>query len=166
MLSFFGFGKSNAQKNKKTTSEKTESIEEPKGVIGTYYEDDLPVIMKFVNELPDNKIISRFPFLTVVSWKYDASENNGMPLYKINQRMIILEDALENAMTSSKVFTHVYSRTGNGLKEFAYYTTSQDDFMRVLNKALEKHAEYPIGINFYEDKEWTDFKKILENFAK
>jgi hypothetical protein len=164
MLSFLGFGKSNAQKNKETLSGKTESIE--KGIIGKYYENDLPVIMKFVNELPENKIISRLPFLTVISWKYDGSENNGMPLEEINQRMILLEDALENSMSTSKIFRHVYSRTGNNLKEFAYYTKSQDDFMVMLNNTLKKHAEYPIEINFYEDKEWSDFKKILSDFKK
>jgi hypothetical protein len=164
MLSFLGFGKSNAQKNKETLSEETESTE--KGVIGKYYENELPVIMKFVNELPENKIMSKLPFLTVISWKYDGSENNGMPLEEINQRMIILEDAIENSMLSSKIFTHVYSRTGNNLKEFTYYTKSQDDFMKMLNKTLKKHAEYPIGINFYEDKEWTDFKKVISDFKK
>ena len=59
MLSFLGFGKSSAQENKKSKSEKEESNEELKGVIGRYYEDDLPVIMKFVNELPESKIISK-----------------------------------------------------------------------------------------------------------
>ena len=166
MLSFLGFGKSSAQENKKSKSEKEESNEELKGVIGRYYEDDLPVIMKFVNELPESKIISKFPFLTIISWKYDGSENNGMPLDDINQRMIILEDAIEKAIKSYKTFTHVYSRTGNNLKEFAYYSTNQDDFMKMLNKTLEKHSAYPIEINFYEDKEWSDFKIVLKDFSK
>ncbi len=68
MLSFFGLGKSNAQNN--------DSNQENKGIIGRYYENGIPVIMKFVNELPDNKIIERLPFLTVVSWKYYATKNN------------------------------------------------------------------------------------------
>jgi Family of unknown function (DUF695) len=166
MLSFFGFGKSKAQEKPKKTTEKTELTEENKGIIGKYTENDFPVIMKFVNELPEKEIISRFPFLTIVSWKYDGSENNGMPLEEINKRMITLEKALENSMDSSNIYRHVYSRTGNNLKEFAYYSTSQNDFMNTLNKTLEKHAEYPIGIDFYEDKEWADFKKIIENFKE
>jgi len=69
MLSFLGLGKGRAQEK--------DPMEEPKGIIGRYYEDDLPVIMKFVNELPNDSIISKFPFLTVVSWKYDGSAKNG-----------------------------------------------------------------------------------------
>ncbi|MFI1770316.1 DUF695 domain-containing protein [Thalassobellus citreus] len=162
MLSFFGLGKSNAQNDKKLTDE----TENAKGIIGRYYENDLPVIMKFVNELPEKKVMSKLPFLTVVSWKYDGTKNNGMPLTEVNNRMIILEDAIENSMNSTELFTHVYSRTGNNLKEFAYYSSSQKDFMEILNRTLEKHDAYPIEINFYEDKEWTDFKTVIKDFKK
>ena len=99
MLSFFGFGKSKAQEK--------ESTEEEKGIIGRYYENDLPIIMKFVNELPNESIIKKLPFLTVVSWKYDGNENNGMPPKEINERMIVLEEALEISMDKTDIFTHV-----------------------------------------------------------
>jgi hypothetical protein len=165
MLSFFGLGKSNAQKNK-IPSEKTESAEKPKGIIGRYYENELPVIVKFVNELPEKKIMSELPFLTVISWKYDGTERNGMPLKEVNDRMIILEEAIEKSMDSTELFTHVYSRTGNNLKELAYYSKSQKDFMEILNRTLEKHDSYPIEINFYEDKEWTDYKTVIKDFKK
>jgi hypothetical protein len=165
MLSFFGLGKSNAQKNKKS-SEKTESTDEQKGIIGRYYENELPVIVKFVNELPEKKVMSELTFLTVISWKYDGTERNGMPLTEVNNRMITLEEAIEKSMNSTELFTHVYSRTGNNLKELAYYSKSQKDFMEILNRTLEKHDAYPIEINFYEDKEWADFKTVIKDFKK
>ncbi|WP_422081408.1 DUF695 domain-containing protein [Ulvibacterium sp.] len=158
MLSFFGLGKSKAQER--------ESTEEQKGIIGRYLENELPVIMRFVNELPNKKTIEKLPFLTVVSWKYDGNENNGMPPKIINGKMIVLEKALEDAMDKTDIFTNAYSRTGNNLKELVYYTTKQDDFMAMLNRALKKHDIYPIEINFYEDKEWTDFKKVLNDFKE
>lgn len=74
MLSFFGLGKANAQEKAPT--------EEQNGVIGRYYENDLPVIMKFVDKLPNERSMKKLPFLTVVSWKYDGNENNGMPSKK------------------------------------------------------------------------------------
>ena len=139
---------------------------EQKGIIGRYYENDFPVIMKFVNELPEPKTIDRLPFLTVVSWKYDGGENNGMPPKEINERMIVLEDALEKAMDSTSCFTHAYSRTGNNLKEIVYYSTNQDDFISMINFTLEEHDVYPIEITFYEDRAWSEFKKVLEDFNK
>lgn len=158
MISFFGLGKGKAQKK--------DSKEELKGIIGRYYEDGLPVIMKFVNEIPNDSTISKLPFLTVISWKYDGSERNGMPPKSTNERMIVLEEVLENSMSNSNIFTHAYSRTGNNLKELVFYTTKQSDFMEMLNRTLEKHDVFPIEINFYEDREWTDFKRVLNDFKK
>ncbi len=140
------------------------SNDEPKGIIGRYYENELPVILKFVNTLPEKEIMDKLPMLTVVSWNYDGSTNNGMPLEGDNKRMIVLEDTIEEAMEESQMYLHAYSRTGNNLKEFAYYSTSQEDFMSILNQALAEHELYPIEIKFYEDEEWTDFKKLLEDF--
>lgn len=170
MVSFFGFGKSKAQKNHQSDSTnkelKSNIDEDEKGIIGRYYEKDMPVIMKFVNELPEKSIIEKYPMLTVVSWKYDGSSNNGMPEKDINERMIMLEDAIEKSSVSTKLFKHAYSRTGNNLKELVYYSTSQNDFLEILNKSLESHERYPIEINFYEDKEWVDFKKVIDDFIK
>lgn len=159
MSLFFGLGKIFGQN-------KQEPNADYKGVIGSYTENGFPVIIKFVNELPQNKIINHLPFLVIISWKYNGEKNNGMPEKKVNERMIILEGAIEKSMESSNVFTHAYSRTGNNLKEFVYYGTNQDDFMNLLNKTLKSHKEYPIEISFYEDKEWTEFKKILEDFKE
>ena len=162
MTMFFGLGKLFGQSKHNNEQSKSEE----KGVIGEYTEDGFPVIMKFVNELPAKQIMNKFPFLVVVSWKYDGKERNGMPEKAVNERMIILEDAIEDSMKSSNIFTHAYSRTGNNLKEFVYYGTNQEDFMRLLNKTLENHEEYPIEITFYKDKEWKEFKKVLEDFKE
>ena len=46
-MGFLGFGK------KKNQNEEEIPFEE-NGIIGRYYENELPVIVKFVNELPEN----------------------------------------------------------------------------------------------------------------
>jgi len=145
-------------------AQEKQRMDENKGIIGEYYVDDLPVIVKLVNELPNKSTIEKLPFLTVVSWKYDGSANNGMPPAEINERMIVLEDSLVSSISKSNKFLHAYSRTGNNLKEFLYYSTSQVEFMNMLNKTLEKHDVYPIEINFYEDPTWSEFKKLLSDF--
>jgi hypothetical protein len=58
----------------------------------------------------------------------------------------------------------VYRRTGNGQKEFAYYARSTDEFMSSLNASLASHSRYPIEIKFYEDKDWSDFRRLLADF--
>lgn len=135
-----------------------------KGIIGRYFENKLPVIIKFVNELPSIDTQKRLTSLTVVSWKYDGSSNNGMPTNEINEKMIVLEDALQKTMNKSNAYVHAYSRTGNNLKEFVYYSKGMDEFMSLLNETLQNHERYPIDIDFYEDPEWKELKKLLEDF--
>lgn len=38
-----------------------------------------PIVYKFMNGLPELSVRNKLPWLTVVSWKYDGSTNNGMP---------------------------------------------------------------------------------------
>ena len=89
-----------------------------------------------------------------------------MPPKEINEKMIVLEEALEDAEESCKLYQHAYSRTGNNLKELVYYSTNLEDFMEVLNEELAKHERYPIEINFYEDDQWSEFKKLIDDFKQ
>ena len=141
------------------------NAEEEKGIIGRAHEDGLPVIFKFVNEMPNTEIRNQLTWLTVISWKYDGTSNNGMPLDVDNQRMIVLEDTIENKIENNTVLRHVYSRTGNNLKELAYYIHDQEQFLESFNQALISHTGYPIEINFSEDKVWEGFQRVLTDFS-
>jgi hypothetical protein len=101
----------------------------------------------------------------VISWKYDPRVRNGMPAQETNQRMIALEDAIED-LEEAQLCRHAYSRTGNGLKEFVYYIADQGHFMEAFNDALTGHARYPIDITFFEDAAWEDFQKIRDLFTQ
>jgi len=99
------------------------------GVIGKATEGGKPVIYAFESELPNFNVQEQLKVLTVISWKYDGDDNNGMPLPSENERMIALEDALIDKLDGSQNTYHAYSRTGNNLKEFSYYVQSKDQFM-------------------------------------
>src|SRR5690242_20399122 len=94
--------------------------EEPKGVIGETYSDGFPIIWKFVNQPPTDQRKQALPWLTVISWKYDGAKNNGMPPKLINDRMLLLEHALEY-VERVDFCEHAISKTGNNLKELIYY---------------------------------------------
>ncbi|MGV6830464.1 MAG: DUF695 domain-containing protein [bacterium] len=143
---------------------KKKSSNQHKGIIGKYFENEFPVIVRFVNKMPINEVISRLPWLTIISWKYDGSQRNGMPPDCINQKMIKLEEAIEKAFKKSTIAHHAYNRTGNNLKEFNYYISDRQSFMTKLNSALSKHEHYPIEITFYEDPEWIEMSKLISDF--
>ena len=129
------------------------------GIIGETTEDGLPVIYRLADELPEAAIRDRHPWLTVISWRFDRQVRNGMPPVAVNERMIALERAIDE-LEAGSLCRHAYSRTGNGLKEFAYYITDRDLFMVAFNDALRSHSRYPIDIEFFEDREWADFQRV------
>ena len=106
------------------------------------------------------------PWFTVVSWKYDGSDKNGMPTDSVNNKMIEFEKVLESAFENTKVSKHAYNRTGNNLKEFNYYISNREKFMTQFNKAFVEQERYPIEINFYKDSEWTEMNNLINNFEK
>ena len=144
----------------------TNANSEEKGIIGRVYENDLPVIYKFVNEMPTRDVKEKFTWLTVISWKYDGNKNNGMPLEAINKKMMNLEDAVDKKIEAKGLCKHAYSRTGNNLKELIYYIHDREEFMEAFNKALSNHPQYPIEISFYADSAWEDFQQLLDDFNK
>jgi len=142
-----------------TTSSNAETA-----VIGRVYEDGLPLIYSFVNEQPSQDNVARFQWLTIVSWKYDGSNNNGMPPEATNAQMIALEDFLSEQFENSSNSIWVFNRTGNHLKEFAYYINDRDAFIEKLNQTPSSQPRYPIEINFYNDPTWQEFRDLLEEF--
>lgn len=124
-----------------------------------------PVVYKFMNEFPGVKTRNKMSWLTVISWTYDGSTNNGMPPSDINELMIKLEDGLEKIEGREKTYFDVYSATGNNLKEFVFYISDRDKFMHNFNNALKGHSVYPIEVNFYEDAEWSDLQKLQADFG-
>ena len=139
---------------------------EEKGIIGELEEAGFPVVFKFVDNLPSEETRARFGWLTVITWKYDGSQRNGMPPDETNSQMRSLEHAVEDNVESKGHCRHAYSRTGNSLKELVYYICDRDEFMRAFNAALKGHPRYPLEINFYEDRGWEDFQKILAMFRQ
>ncbi|MCV6623237.1 MAG: DUF695 domain-containing protein [Cellvibrionaceae bacterium] len=124
-----------------------------------------PVVYKFMNKLPNKELRDKMVWLTVVSWQYDGSINNGMPPKEVNEAMIRLEDGLETINGRGRLYFDVYSATGNNLKEFVFYIVDREEFMSNLNQALRQHEVYPLEINFYEDKGWSDLVKLHTYFG-
>ena len=130
-----------------------------------YERDGLPIVMKVMEDLPPAAVRDGFEWLTVLSWRYDASENNGMPIPEANIQMIQLESSID-ILQEAELCVHVYSKTGNGLKELVYYISDRDEFMQAFNQALANQPAYPLEIEFFEDPEWGDLQTVHRVYLK
>ena len=141
------------------------SSEDYAGVTAKTHEDGFPVIYVFDSTPPKQQEVEKYPWLMVLSWKYDGSANNGMPSKELIATMNPLEDALEDHTVRLGVSRHSYNRTGNNYREFVYYITNQEEFLEEFNIAVEDHPQYPIEINFYNDTKWDDLISV-QNMVK
>ena len=120
--------------------------------------DGRKVLARFRSSLPNPVDMDLLPYLVLLTWSYDSSES-GMPGSDTTDRMTDLEAILENSVEKNSGDL-VACITGNGRKEWRYYTYDTDRFMDKLNRGLSGHARFPIEITFHEDPEWRALKEL------
>jgi Family of unknown function (DUF695) len=89
----------------------------------------------------------------------------GMPEKDEYGRMQELEEAIQAKMEKT-VCILTTTRTGNGLREWDYYTKSQEDFAAALKQTLSGKPQYPIAIRYYEEPNWESFRALLAAVKK
>jgi hypothetical protein len=106
--------------------------------------------------LPDEPA---FDCAVEISWPYDGIDYPGPD---VNQRQLAFETALDDLSGMNGFSELVQVSTGMGKKDWLYYTSDQDRFMRDLNALLDGHDPYPIQINFYPDPSWQIWSDVVE----
>ena len=128
--------------------------------VGQAEVDGLPIIVRSRTSLPAAPDREIYHCLIMVSWPYEP-ENSGMPPADVNRQMQAFEDVLEQTLEKGEVGVQVASVTGNGAKQWRYYTYDTDEFMGVFNEALQGHAAYPVELQLFQDPEWGALAELI-----
>jgi len=88
-----------------------------------------------------------------------------MPDEDENRGMLAIDDAL-GTIERPKYCSEAYRRVGNDLREFVLYISDQEQFLTSLNRALADHPHFPIEIKFYEDKDWSALRQLIDDFSE
>lgn len=96
-----------------------------------------------------------------ITWKY-TPEKNGMPDFKTSSLMEQVTDALNNAFAkdSAAVMTGVY--TGDGERNWVFYTLNPKKFQYMLNDALKDFELLPITLYAEKDPEWNEYREMKD----
>jgi Family of unknown function (DUF695) len=121
-----------------------------------------PMIVRFRSAIPSGVNIKQYPYLMVISWKYESADQNGMPSKSDYDRMVLLENLLESIETKQTAFLTV-SVTCNGVKEWQWYSRDQKEAMAALNSALSGQNPFPIQISQQQDPEWSAYFRFKNN---
>lgn len=107
------------------------------------------------------RLSGRYPFRVDVTWDYD-SRSDGMPHDEDARMMEAATDAFEKATSKDKgaVLTGIY--TGDGKREWIFYTKNLQLFQGLFNRALESLDTMPLLIEAFSDPEWTEYLEMRE----
>ena len=96
-----------------------------------------------------------------VRWDYHALPD-GMPEEEEAQLMGEATDALLEAFKKDKVAVMTGIYTGEGAREWIFYTKNLKIFSIVFNRALEEVAPMPIVIEAAEDPDWEEYQEMRD----
>ena len=96
-----------------------------------------------------------------ITWKY-TPDKNGMPDFNTSSLMEQVTDALNNAFAkdSAAVMTGIY--TGDGERNWVFYTLNPKKFQYMLNDALKDFELLPITLYAEKDPEWNEYREMKD----
>lgn len=97
-----------------------------------------------------------------VYWDYHALPD-GMPEPDEAEQMLAATEAFEKELAKDKaaVMTGIY--TGDGRRDWVFYTTSLFIFQKIFNRALETLDLMPLVIEATEDPDWEEYTEMREH---
>ncbi len=105
-------------------------------------------------------------FSTAVSIGWSFESDSGMPSPETMEVMNSFEDGIDPLTWLNGFSELMYVATGNGEREWLFYSSDQERFMGEFNSLLADHQPYPLRIEFIDDPEWTLWGDIAEAVAQ
>ena len=103
----------------------------------------------------------KFNIRVEVTWRYD-SDSSGMPDLPTSELMEKAHDALVAIFDKDPiaVLTGIY--TGDGQRDWVFYTLSTNIFGKKLNEALAELPVLPITVYCENDPDWAEYSEMRE----
>lgn len=102
-----------------------------------------------------------YPILLNIYWRFQDSDNDGMPSSPTLARMRELEETSDELEPAGHGFLTL-SITGNQRKEWIWYIRDQGQFMIEVNRVLAGHNPFPIEFQTQLDSEWLSHKSLID----
>jgi len=127
-------------------------------------QDGKPVILRAMSSVPRGIKTEEFSKLVSIFWEYRSPNDAGMPDSDTNEQQLTFESALE-ALAEGGYSYPMIVVTGNGVKEWHWYTKDSQAWMDRLNEQLKDHPTYPLAIELSDDPEWSLYHSFLSGIS-
>jgi len=122
----------------------------------TAQDGQMPIIIR-VRNVPEYIQRYNYPQLIAVSWPYTPAHTQGMPDTDDIEQMDLLERLLTEALekTGNAILTVVV--TGNGVREWQWYSRNEKETMELVNAVLAEHKVFPVTFSSEADSKWEAY---------
>lgn len=104
---------------------------------------------------------SKFSIRVEISWPYDGGDD-GMPDLATSTLMEKVTDALAATFRADPVAVMTGIFTGEGQRDWVFYTLSTHIFGRKLNESLAELPLLPIEVSCENDPDWEGYDEMAQ----
>lgn len=110
----------------------------------------------------------RFNIRVEITWPYgsDRADTLGMPDKELSAQMELVQDRLDIEFHKDPVAVLIGVYTGDGERNWIFYTLSNYIFGRKLNEQLADLPLLPLSIVCERDDDWAAYDEMLEIFPE
>jgi hypothetical protein len=120
------------------------------------------VFFRYLTKTPKNIKLKDYPYMISIFWSYPIVDGSGFPSKDILKAHEDIETSL-NILDDHINSFYVAQITGNGRKEWIWYTRNIDIWWEQFIKALKGHPKYPLDIETDKEPNWERYKLISKN---
>lgn len=132
--------------------------------IATRPSDGHQIVYRYRSEFGPSFKRALYPDRVIISWTYQSA--SGMPSRTEHESMDRMEDLLTPHVAQASLSILALVSTGEGLREWVYYTKSKEEFMANVNKALRGVPRFPVEIDLSKDPEWQRYEIFRSGVRK
>jgi hypothetical protein len=132
----------------------------------THAESGRVIIFRFADVFDEEFDRSSLPDRVIIRWRYEDEAEKGMPLYADRVRMDEMEDLLDPVVAKDGFSVLALVSTGEHLREWIYYTRSEEEFLERLNAALRERPAFPIEILTARDPAWQTYVEFRSGLSR
>jgi Family of unknown function (DUF695) len=116
------------------------------------------IVFRYAKEFRKGFQMGALPERIIVVWKYKSEA--GMPSVEERKSMDRMEDLIAPLVDTAGMSVLSLVSTGEGIREWIFYTKSEQYFFEELNSALATQPRFPIEIHAASDPTWETYKKF------
>lgn len=140
-------------------SNETQSVGDDQWTVLQAEKNGKPLLIRYRRQRPPGVEPAAFPFLLSATWSYRTNDA-GLPGPEEMPLMDKFEDALVSALEASQTAYLMVILTGNGERDWLWYTCGEAEAMHQVNQALKGHKPYPVQFSVQQDRRWRAYTQF------